>query len=293
MAGISRLLASYLGLDAAGAGVLSSRRYRDATVSIHRPRAEPWLWSRRSDQSLDVLAVVLLLEGTLSVTRGPARGEPVTSALVHGARDSRLDFSNGSSCVISWLPADVIEAQGVSLADLPLELPRTALTTAMRGFVSSVIRQPTQSPVGTYVIERLLAEMTFGVVIEAGETVLAPRSMPSLRARAHALMLLNRTDPTYGPGRVADELGVSTRHLQRAFAETGTSPMTVLRNARVKHAQSLLAEAGDSSLPMAQIARESGFASTAMMRRAFQSSDAQWPARGRGPVRAVATRVTA
>lgn len=292
MTGITRLLASYVGMDTAGAGVLSSRRYRDAVVSIHRPRVDPWQWSRRGAETPDVLAVVLLLDGTVTASGGPDPAEPATSVLVHGARDTRLTFSNGATCAISWMPAEVIEAQGVSLDSLASTLSRTALTAAMRGFVGSIIRQPAQSPVGVYVIERLLAEMTFGLVIEANETLLTPRSMPSLRDRAHALMLLKRTDPAYGPATIAGELGVSTRHLQRAFAQAGTSPMTVLRGARLQHAQSLLADPDDGTRSVAQIARESGFGSTATMRRAFHASGTRWPTRRRLPAAAIAERVT-
>ena len=72
-----------------------------------------------------------------------------------------------------------------------------------------------------------------------------------------------------GPGvaQVAARLGVSDRHLRRIFeAQFGVSPLQYLQTRRLLAAKQLIA---DTSLPMAQVALASGFASVRRFNAAF------------------------
>ncbi|MGJ7490561.1 DNA-3-methyladenine glycosylase 2 family protein [Variovorax sp. ZT4R33] len=72
-----------------------------------------------------------------------------------------------------------------------------------------------------------------------------------------------------GPGaaRIAARLGVSDRHLRRIFeAQFGVSPLQYLQTRRLLAAKQLIA---DTTLPMAQVALASGFASVRRFNAAF------------------------
>ncbi|MBS3996339.1 MAG: helix-turn-helix domain-containing protein [Hydrogenophaga sp.] len=68
---------------------------------------------------------------------------------------------------------------------------------------------------------------------------------------------------------LADRLGVSDRHLRRVFeTQLGVSPLQALLTRQLLAAKQLLT---DTSLPVAQVALASGFASTRRFNAAFQS----------------------
>ncbi|KTT27777.1 AlkA N-terminal domain-containing protein [Pseudacidovorax intermedius] len=67
--------------------------------------------------------------------------------------------------------------------------------------------------------------------------------------------------------RIAERLGVSDRHLRRLFeAEFGVSPLQYLQTRRLLAAKQLLA---DTRLPVAEVARASGFGSVRRFQAAF------------------------
>jgi transcriptional regulator GlxA family with amidase domain len=70
--------------------------------------------------------------------------------------------------------------------------------------------------------------------------------------------------------KLARHAGMSTRNFARTFhRETGITPADFIRAARVDAARRLLE---DSSLPLKQLAFESGFGTVGVMRRAFLNS---------------------
>lgn len=59
------------------------------------------------------------------------------------------------------------------------------------------------------------------------------------------------------------------RHVQRMFAEVGSSPAAELRLLRVELAQNMLQDPEYDLLSLAEVAEYSGFRSSAALRRAF------------------------
>ena len=91
-----------------------------------------------------------------------------------------------------------------------------------------------------------------------------------LRVPVLVRMIINSELLTGAPSleRVAENLGVSPRTLQRQLAESETSFSAIVRDARMDLSQSLLEQ---SQLPINEIAHRAGFASSANFCRAFQS----------------------
>ncbi|MFT4052684.1 MAG: helix-turn-helix domain-containing protein [Microbacterium sp.] len=264
-------------------GLLAWRRQRNVSVSIHRPGPTPWHWRPSSEPSPPFLSVVLLLEGTVTVRIADAHIEDATGVMLHGIRETWTEFSRNAICAIVWMPTEILAHQGIPLPSAPLILPSSAVATAMQRFTASIVHRPAESPIGAYIVERLFVEMTLGLMLHSKEDTKAPRSTRRLHERAHALILANSADPGFGTEEIAHSLGVSTRQLQRAFAEVGTSPMAALRDARVAHAKTFVCDSTYDALSVAEIARECGFGSAATMRRAFQATGVEWPSRRRRP----------
>ncbi|MDP3949111.1 helix-turn-helix domain-containing protein [Microbacterium sp.] len=122
-----------------------------------------------------------------------------------------------------------------------------------------------------YAIERLLAEMTFGMLLETRGLEAADQNMLPIVERARAIMNARREDASFTSAMLASELHVSLRQLQRAFAREGTSPADALRQLRTQLAESLLRDERYTPLSIEAVAQHSGFRSATQMRRAFRA----------------------
>ena len=110
-------------------------------------------------------------------------------------------------------------------------------------------------------------------VMDASDT-LARQAAQWLDTHAHD------DDGAASPARLAGHLGVSERHLRRIFAAVhGVSPLQYLRTRRLLLAKQLLTE---TTLPVAQVALASGFASLRRFNAAFVESYRLSPRRLRG-----------
>lgn len=92
----------------------------------------------------------------------------------------------------------------------------------------------------------------------------------SVTDRARTMIAAAHTSAATTPATIADALGVPLRTLQRAFAAEGTSVARELRLARVRTAHDLVTGGSTAGNGAARIARNSGFGSTASMRRALR-----------------------
>ena len=110
-------------------------------------------------------------------------------------------------------------------------------------------------------------------VMDASDT-LARQAAQWLDTHAHD------DDGAASPARAARHLGVSERHLRRIFAAVhGVSPLQYVRTRRLLLAKQLLTE---TTLPVAQVALASGFASLRRFNAAFVESYRLSPRRLRG-----------
>ncbi|MDY5200781.1 MAG: helix-turn-helix domain-containing protein [Sutterella parvirubra] len=91
--------------------------------------------------------------------------------------------------------------------------------------------------------------------------------------RTEALLIMERrfTDPTLTSGAIARELGISTRYLDRIFAETGMTVRQHLMELRLGRASVQLREPHMMSATIADIAKRNGFVSPAHFARAFKA----------------------
>jgi AraC-like DNA-binding protein len=107
-----------------------------------------------------------------------------------------------------------------------------------------------------------------------------------LFVRARRLIKLRFGDPDLGPEALARELGVSTRLLQRIFAERGETVMKRVFAERIGRAAELLCAADAAHRSVTDIAFACGFSDSSHFGRVFATQMAmtptEWRRRGRG-----------
>ena len=106
--------------------------------------------------------------------------------------------------------------------------------------------------------------------VPAAEPAHAPAPKPASSFYQEVLLLVERNyiRPDYGVEELADALGLSRIHLNRKLkAEAGTSPSTMLKEVRMKHAIALLDE---GRLSVAEIAAACGFSTPSYFSTAFR-----------------------
>lgn len=84
-------------------------------------------------------------------------------------------------------------------------------------------------------------------------------------------------DPGLGTERIARDLGMSERHLQKLFAAHGETLSGLIRQRRMAEAQRLLADPAGRSASIATIAYRLGFSDPAYFSRVFRDTTGQSP----------------
>jgi AraC-like DNA-binding protein len=270
---LRRVLAHHLVLDAAGSGLVAVQEFRSVLVSAHRPRGATWAWSTRpQDQS--TTAVMFAVQGQVALSANATTDASARGVLIDSGHLGTVGWSDDALAVIVWVDSDTLRDPNLAHADGPVSLPDGPLTDGFLAFAHSLVQHSSKvGSVSAYVVERLLVEMSFGLLLERNDALAAhspsPRTDPLHEARK--LILLNRADPGYDIHALARDLHMSVRHVQRLFAAGGASPATVLRAMRAELAHSLLTDPQFRALTVAEIAEHSGFTNAAAMRRALAS----------------------
>lgn len=262
----SHLLQTHLGQDAHRSGLVSSRVFRSVCVSRMRPLPGEWTWMP-PEGSAAYAALIIAAEGQ-TVSAGddlPTRAlflPPVTAATIV--------WSDPADLITVWLPPDAVAEFANTSAPVPSALPSSPLLTAVSAFATSLVGTTQDSSgVARYAIERLLVEMAFGALLERHSSDHIAVVAAPLVERARSVMLARREDAGFTAAQLSQDLHVSVRQLQRAFAREMTTPAIALRRMRVELAESLLRNPHYDTLSIDEIARHSGFTSALQMRRAM------------------------
>lgn len=105
---------------------------------------------------------------------------------------------------------------------------------------------------------------------ERAGTMSARPPRPGQLQRARRYILNHLGEPTLSPSVIASALGVSVRYLQGIFHAEGTSPFRWVQEQRLERAARLLADPGQASLSITDIAFGVGFTDTSHFTRAFR-----------------------
>jgi|GEM_PF-2463946 len=279
---VASLISAHLGVPTHVAGLVATRSFRSIRVTYHRVRDTAWQWTPTGSKARST--VVLF----------PSEGTPVPSAegielqsapmglFLSPDAGRTLLWEPGAEVLAVWVPELLL--QEFIESDMPAAalLYASPLTIGFRTFAQAVVRHGDEgSSMSQYAIERLLAEMTFGALVEQ-QSVETGHRASSLLERARSVMLMHREDPHFSTPQLAAELHISPRQLQRAFARAGMKPGDLLRRMRVELAESMLRNPLYSGLTVDEVSRYAGFTSALQLRRALQAEGSPSPTALRG-----------
>ncbi|GAB6858978.1 helix-turn-helix transcriptional regulator [Microbacterium xylanilyticum] len=248
---------------------LVARCFRDVLVTRHARDAVDWRWLAQAADGGE-MAVVLTADAPLRVigADGVARDAPPGAVcFLHPHRRARIVTTGAVTC--AWVPWRALAGIESELRAPEEVLPVTALGRGLRAFLASLVTADAESMLTTdHLVERLVAEMVFGVLLEA-----APRpaggGAVSRIDRARSVMLARRAEQGFDVSALAGDMRLSVRQLQRLFAADGSAPADELRRIRVDLAREVMREDRRGGLRIGEIAERAGFGDAAALRRAF------------------------
>lgn len=139
--------------------------------------------------------------------------------------------------------------------------------TAFALSVLSLDGEPVSS-LSVYYLERLLQEMVIGTLVDDARSAAMPQS-PGTFVLAQSVIASQSSDPELLPSRIAEQVGLSLRQLQRVFSAHSTTVEREIRRERVEQAVTLLRSPGYAALTVNQVARYVGFSNGSVLARAM------------------------
>ncbi|SNT49623.1 AraC-type DNA-binding protein [Asanoa hainanensis] len=214
----------------------------------------------------DSIAVYLTLVGEAFFYHdgGVLTLRPGQALLCDADRPFMRGFSHGLEELAVKVPRSTFrEVTGLDALPAPLVRDFAHGDIAARTFarlVDRALRPDGDEPVDEATVLQLLASMTGRTAVDPGTAHLA---------NARAFIEDHLTDPGLSASRVAAGIGISERHLSRAFAAAGPSlPQYVLAK-RLERARTLLVTCPQATV--ADVASRCGFGSAAYFSQAFRA----------------------
>lgn len=249
-------------VDCVLGGIVLSHLEGDLSVLGHRSRAD----------------VVDLYFVNQAVVLDPGTGSPQEcgSALVvvPGGGRTGLPFAgpgNADRVRISKSSAETFVPH--ALHDIQFFPDLTRLDRAAHSFIRAMMSRQDdgrRSSIEEYASEQILLELAGSILLEHCGSSGTPGSASSLlRDEAMAVIAQRCADRDLKPEAVAKAVQSSLRRVQAAFAEVGNSIAAEIRRQRGRLARTLLTDARYDVLSVQQIAEETGFGTTAALRRAL------------------------
>lgn len=149
---------------------------------------------------------------------------------------------------------------------------RSRLDDAAEAFIGAILNQPARhgSAIELYATEQILLELTGSLLLDHCGVSWDSTSLTSvLRDQAMAVISQRCADRDLNPEAVAKTVQSSLRRVQAAFAEVGNSIAAEIRRQRARLAKTLLTDIRYDVLSVQQIAEQTGFGTTAALRRAL------------------------
>jgi AraC-like DNA-binding protein len=191
-----------------------------------------------------------------------AQGDMVVTSM---AQDYSWEMFEGhKALILTFDPADDPKWPALAAAALTTPISRQAgIMTAAAG-VRALLSAP-EDRTGEFAA-RTMIDLALLSTRQSDRQDDANRS--PLLARAALLVLPNLTDSSYGPERLARDLGMSRRSLYLRLAALGTTPGRLIQHARLDRAREDILK--DRTRSLLDIALANGFGDGASFSRAFR-----------------------
>ena len=224
-----------------------------------------------------ILHVGFMLKGTMlmGVNGAPPRPvRPVSAYTVPGWDAVHLESHEITRALDIQVPHSRLLERGVRVRTDHQPLDSTgSLGMPLRLFALAIIdSQRAPGGAASLMMERTIEDLVVGLVLEGdGYAMDSDDLRLGLRVRAIAQIDERHRDRSLTPVGLAAQLGVSLRHLQRAFEASGTTVAQQIARARAESARILLSMPHSSGLTITDVAARAGFSSTFELRAGFKA----------------------
>lgn len=262
----------------------AARRHRSTLASAHVfEGGARWAWEGQT-RSHEAVAGLVFADVSMRVhgEHGSETIAPGEAVFLQPYREVRMEALRTGSGVCIWLPWDALQEVEDGVQAPGHVMQATPLTAGFRAFLTSLLTQQSEPTLYTdYLVERVVVEMAFGVLLESVPKNVAGARDGRMIDRARSLLLMRRAEPDFSVAELAVELHMSVRQVQRAFAAENSTPADELRGMRIDLANELLGDPAYDPLSIGEIAAHSGFKTAAALRRAFSVRELPLPVRAR------------
>ncbi len=198
---------------------------------------------------------------------GVRKLRPGQMLLCDADRPFMRGFSQGLEELVLKIPRQVFtEVTGIERVDEPRVVNFGAGASAVAHTLARTVGRAARDEDPTPTEEGTLLDL---VAALAGNTTSDPSA--AHRAAAQTYIEQNLGDAGLSADSVAAAIGLSTRHLSRIFAETGTGFPKYVLGRRLESAHRLLGKPAATSMTIAEVAHHCGFTSAAHFSSAFST----------------------
>ncbi|WP_181397112.1 helix-turn-helix transcriptional regulator [Cryobacterium arcticum] len=224
-----------------------------------------------------ILHVGYMLHGAMSIGLNGAQARSFKSISAYtvpswdSARLESLEITRGLDIQV---PQARLVERGVRVRTEHQPVDSTgSLGMPLRLFALAII-ESAWAPGGaaSLMVERTIEDLVVGLLMEGDGYAMDSEDLRlGLRVRALAQIDERHHDRGLTPASLAAQLGVSLRHLQRAFEGSGKTVAQQIARARAESAGVLLLMPNSNGLTIADVAARAGFSSTFELRAGFKA----------------------
>ena len=258
-----------LGDEQLNRSIISRRIGRYAITQLEMPAVAVELNGKRAVAAGlgNHLKLVWQLAGRMRY-EGPSRKfelAPGDLLVASMAEDYRVEMLGGhEALILIFDPADDPKWPTLAANALTIPIARQAGIMTAAGGVRALLSAP-QDRTGEFAA-RTMIDLALHSTQQPDRDDGARQ--PSLLARAALHILRNSSDSTYGPERLARDMGMSRRSLYMRLAAFGTTPGGLIRRTRLDRAREDILQ--DRARSLLDIALANGFGDGASLSRAFR-----------------------
>ncbi|TFC01680.1 AraC family transcriptional regulator [Cryobacterium adonitolivorans] len=252
-------------------------------TSVTLSTQSPFRFDGSTEVTPGVLHVAFLLNGRMGIRigGGPVRTlRPISGYTVPGWDDMTLESTEMTRGLAIQVPQSRLAERGVRVRSdhQPID-DSGSLSLPLRLFALSIVDTAwSPSGVGTLMVERTIEDLVVGLLLESDGYAMDSEDLRTgLRVRARTQIDAQHRDPDLTPATLAAHLGVSLRHLQRAFEGSGITVAHEIARARAESAAVLLTMPHSTGLTIADVAARAGYSSTFELRAGFKARYAMLP----------------
>lgn len=218
--------------------------------------------------------LVIPVDATI-VVRGENREDlalrPDQAVYLVGARRYAVYSSRRCTALAVAMPTAALEEYTGSAGSLGTIQESAVLAPTKKFLLGTLENTHSLERLSAYFLEKLVLEMVASLLLESRGAGSMAAPSAGLLDRAMSQIAGYRTDRELTPARLAHDLNISMRQLQRLFSAIGSTPSREIRRQRADLAVSMLTNPAFRVLNVSQVAQHSGFADASELRRAFES----------------------